>query len=90
VLEAGTPRFAEHAFEDADDFGADIGFAGFVGDFERVEGNWILSIRRVEVDDVFEAILRDEFEVANGKVAVRVDDAVALIVENIREGKEFE
>ena len=90
VFEAGAPRVAEHAFEDADDFGADVGLAGGVAEFEGVKGDWVGGVGGVEVDDVLDARGGDEAEVVNGEIAVGVDDAVALVVENIREGEKFE
>ena len=90
VFEARTPRVAEHTFQNADNFGTDIGFSRRIGDLERVEGNWVGGVGRVEVDDIFDAAFGDETEVVDGEVAMRVDDTIALVVENIRECEKFE
>ena len=90
VLEAGTPRFAEHTFQNADDFGRDVGFSGGVGKFERVESDGMSSVGGVEIDDVLNSGFGNEAEVVDGKIAVRVDDTIALIVKDVGEGEEFE
>ena len=60
VFEARTPRFAEHTFQNADDFGGDVGFSSRVGEFERVEGDGMGGVGRVEIDDVLDARFGDE------------------------------
>ena len=44
----------------------------------------------VEIDNVFNAGFGDEAKIIDGKVAVRIDDAIALIIENVGESEEFE
>ena len=90
VLEAGAPGFAEHALENTDDFGGDVGLAGGVRELERIESDRVSGVGGVEVDDVFDARFGDEAKVVDGEVAVGVDDTVALIVENVGEGEEFQ
>jgi hypothetical protein len=63
VLEARSPTVAEHAFEHADDLGADVCFLGWVCHFEWVKSERIRGVSRVEIDDVFDARFWDEFEV---------------------------
>ena len=89
MLEARTPRFTEHALEDTDDLGADVGFACWVGEFKRVESDRVSGVGGVEIDNVFNAGFGDEAKIIDGKVAVRIDDAVALIIENVREGEKL-
>ena len=90
VFEARAPRVAKHTFQNADNFGTDIGLSRRIGDLERVEGDWVGGVGWVEVDDIFDAAFGDETEVVDGEVAVRVDDTIALVVENIRECEKFE
>ncbi len=90
MLEARTPRIAKHAFQDTDDFRTDIGFSRLVGEFERVESDWVGGISWVEIDDVFDAAFGDKTEVVDGKVAVGIDDAIALIIIDVGESEKFE
>ena len=48
------------------------------------------GVGRVEIDDVFNSAFGDETEVVDGEIAVWVDNAVTLIVENVGEGEKFE
>ncbi len=89
MLEAWPPAFAKHAFKNANDLGADIGLAGWIGQFKGVESYWMVGVGRVEIDNVFNARLGDEAKVVDGKITVGVDDAIALIVKNVRESKEL-
>ena len=90
MFEAWAPRVTEHALQDADDFRTDVGFPRRVADFERVEGDWVSSVGRVEIDDIFDATFGDEAEIIDGEIAVWVDNTIALIVENVGERKKFE
>ena len=90
VLETRAPRVAEHTFQDADNFGADVGFSRVVGKLEWVISHGKIAVGGVEINDVVNAIFGDETEVVNGEVAVRVDDTIALIMKNVGEGKKFE
>ena len=55
VLETWAPAFAEHTFQDANDFGADIWFSGGVGELKWVKSNGVGCVSRVEIDNVFNA-----------------------------------
>ncbi len=90
VFKAGTPRVAEHTLEHADNFRTDVGFAGGITELERVESDWIGGIGRVEIDNVLNAVFGDEAEVVDGEIAVWIDDAVTLIIENVAKSKKFE
>lgn len=90
MFKTWAPRVAEHTFKHADDFGTDVGLAARIADFERVKGNWIGGIGRVEINHIFNPAFWHEAEVVDGEVAVRVDDTIALIIENIREREKFE
>ena len=48
------------------------------------------SVGGVEIDNVFDSAFWDEPEVVDGKVAMGVDDTIALIVKNIGKREQFQ
>lgn len=90
MLEAGTPRVAEHTFQDTDDFGADVGLAAGVAELKGVEGDGVGGVGRVEIDDILNTAFRHEAEVVDGEIAVRVDDTITLIIKDVAEGKKLQ
>ena len=90
MLETWTPRITEHTLQNADYFRTDVWLLRGIGNFEWVETNWELSVRWVEINDIFHAGSRYETEVIDRKITVRIDDTVTLIIENVRKGKKLE
>ena len=84
MLETRAPGIAKHALQDTDDFRCNVWLSRWIGKLERVEGNWMLSVGRIKVNYVFDAFFWDEAKVINSEISVRVNNTVALIVENIR------
>ena len=89
MFKARAPRVAKHALKYANYFRTDVGFSGRIRKLKRVKGDWVLSVSWIKINNVFNAILGNEAQIIDCKVTVWVNDAVTLIVENIRESKEL-
>lgn len=89
MLEAGTPRIAEHALEYADNLRTNIGLAGFVRKLKWVESDGVSSVGGIKVDDVLDARLRNKTEIIDGEIAVRVNNAIALIIKDVGKSKKL-
>ncbi len=83
MLKSWAPRISEHTFQNADDFGTDVWFAGGIVEFERIKGNWVSSVGWVEVDDVLDTMFGNEAQVIDSEVAVRINNAVTLVIKYI-------
>ena len=89
MFKSRAPRVAKHAFKYANNFRTDVGFSGRIRKFKRVKGDWVLSVSWIKINNVFNAILGNETQVIDCEVTVRVNDTVALIIEDVRESKEL-
>ncbi|MCY1374157.1 hypothetical protein D9M69_614790 [compost metagenome] len=56
---------------------------GWISNFEWVKSKWVCSVGRVKIDDILHAATRYEAHIVDGKVAVRIDNSVALAVEDV-------
>ena len=90
MLKAWAPRVAEHTLQNANNFRRNVWLAGWIVNFEWVEGHWELRIGRVEIDDIFDAVLWDELEVIHREVAMWIDNTITLVVINIAKRKKRE
>ena len=61
-----------------------------IRDLERVEAQRKKSVGRVEIHDVLESAARDEAHVVDREVAVRVDDCIAVTMEDVAQCEQFE
>lgn len=89
MLKAWTPRVAEHTFKHADHFRTDVRLAARVAHFKRIEGDWILRVGWVEIDYVINAGFRHKTKVINSEISMRIDNTIALIIENVTKGKKL-
>ena len=89
MFETWTPRITEHTLQNADYFRTNIWFLRGIRNFEWVETDWELSVRWIEINDIFHAGSGHEAEVIDRKITVRIDDAVTLIIKNVRKGEKL-